>query len=443
MSTDTAGKSPAFALVDVNNFYVSCERVFDPRLVDKPVVVLSNNDGCAVARSAEVKALGVKMGTPWFQMRDLARQHGIIARSSNYALYGDLSNRVISILRDFSPDIEVYSIDESFLRVEHVAQLYGGRLSMGHAMRARLWQWLGLPVCVGYGPTKTLAKFANHLAKKHAEFSGVCDLQTFSPDELARWMQRIDISEIWGVGPRLAPRLRKLGLETVDDMRRADRRAIRAQFGVVLERTCAELAGISCLALDEVMPAKQQIMSSRTFGGTLTALHELEGAVASHVDRAAGKLRAQGSVAGAVYVFIVTDRFREREPQYGAGRTLPVANGTADTLMLTQTALRALRRIYKPGYRYKKAGVMLMDLNDTERRQLPLLDDTISIEKSSRLMNVVDTINAQFGRGTVRSGVISRVQPWSMKADMRSPRWTTRWNELPVTSGSAGAPLRI
>jgi len=434
VSTEPPIACPSFALVDVNNFYVSCERVFDPRLADKPVVVLSNNDGCAVARSAEVKALGVKMGTPWFQMRDLARRHGIIARSSNYTLYGDFSNRVVAILRDFSPDIEVYSIDESFLRVDRVAHLYGGRACMGRAVRERLWQWLALPVCVGYGPTKTLAKLANHLAKKNSEFAGVCDLQAFSPEELSTWMRRVDVGEVWGVGARLAPRLRQLGIETVDDMRRADRQAIRARFGVVLERTCAELAGISCLALEDVMPAKQQIMASRTFGGTLSSLKDLEGAIASHVDRAAVKLRRQGSTAGAVYAFVVTDRFREHDPQYGAGMTIPIPDGSDNTLVLAQAALRVLRRIYRPGYQYKKAGVMLTHLHDAAARQLPLLADTAQRVRSARVNRVIDNINAQWGRGTVRSAAIARAEPWSMKAEMRSPRWTTRWDELPVAT---------
>ena len=258
--------APQFALVDVNNFYVSCERVFQPKLQNVPMVVLSNNDGCAVARSNEVKALGVKMGTPWFKMKDLARQHGILAFSSNYTLYGDMSNRVVSILRDFSPDIEVYSIDESFLRVERVAHLYGGLSPMGQQIRERISQWTGLPVCVGFGPSKTLAKLANHMAKKNPEFDGVCDLHAMSRLERRQWMSQIEVGEVWGVGRRINTRLAAMGIQTILELRNASPKAIRAQFGVVMERTCEELRGVSCLELEEIAPPKQQIMSSRSFG---------------------------------------------------------------------------------------------------------------------------------------------------------------------------------
>ena len=265
--------APQFALVDVNNFYVSCERVFKPSLENTPVVVLSNNDGCAVARSNEVKSLGVKMGMPWFKMKDLARQHGIQAYSSNYALYGDMSNRVTSILRDYSPDLEVYSIDESFLRIETVAHLYGGAIPMGQQMRHRIKQWTGLPVCVGVGPTKTLAKFANHLAKKNDVFNGVCDLHAMTRPERLEWMWGVEVGEVWGVGSRIRKRLAGMGIDTVLELRNASPKQMRAQFGVVMERTCNELRGISCLELEDVMPPKQQIMSSRSFGAPVERLY--------------------------------------------------------------------------------------------------------------------------------------------------------------------------
>ena len=319
--------APQFALVDVNNFYVSCERVFQPRLEGIPVVVLSNNDGCAVARSNEVKALGVKMGTPWFQLQDLARQHGILAFSSNYTLYGDMSNRVSCILRDFCPELEVYSIDESFLRIETVVQLYGGAVSMGQRMetvaqlyggavamgqqiRARIQQWTGLPVCVGVGPTKTLAKFANHLAKKHAEFDRVCDLHVLTRAQRLGWMQRVDVGEVWGVGSRIRKRLSAMAIDTVLDLRNASPKAMRSHFGVVMERTCNELRGISCLELEDIAPCKKQIMSSRSFGVPVESIEELRESVASYLATAAAKLRQQQSSAGAVHVFIQTNRFK-------------------------------------------------------------------------------------------------------------------------------------
>jgi len=395
--------APQFALVDVNNFYVSCERVFKPSLESTPVVVLSNNDGCAVARSNEVKSLGVKMGMPWFKMKDLARQHGIQAYSSNYALYGDMSNRVTSILRDYSPDLEVYSIDESFLRIETVAHLYGGAIPMGQQMRHRIKQWTGLPVCVGVGPTKTLAKFANHLAKKNDVFNGVCDLHAMTRPERLEWMWGVEVGEVWGVGSRIRKRLAGMGIDTVLDLRNASPKQMRAQFGVVMERTCNELRGISCLELEDVMPPKQQIMSSRSFGAPVETIEELRESVASYLASAAEKLRRQNSVAGAVYVFVLTNRFKEDEPQYNAGITVPMGDATDDTLVLTSAALRGLAAIFRPGFRYKKAGVMLTLLSDKGARQATLFDDPVARARSEKLMEAMDAINREFGRGTLRT----------------------------------------
>ena len=423
--------SPQFALVDVNNFYVSCERVFKPKLEGIPMVVLSNNDGCAVARSNEVKALGVKMGTPWFKMKDLAREQGILAFSSNYTLYGDMSNRVVQILRDFSPDTEVYSIDESFLRIETVAHLYGGAVAMGQQMRERIRQWTGLPVCVGVGPTKTLAKFANHLAKKNAEFEGVCDLHVIPRPERVRWMSCIEVGEVWGVGGRIARRLEVMGIHTVLDLRNASPKEMRRHFGVVMERTCNELRGISCLALDDIAQPKQQIMSSRSFGRPVETIEELREALASYLSRAAEKLRKQLSVSAAVYVFVQTNRFNQDE-QYNAGLTVPMPEPTDDTLTLTAAALAGLEVIYRSGYRYKKAGVMLTLLSDKQARQTSIFDNSVMTQRSTKLMTALDMINRDYGHGTVRSGVSGFTQSWSMRNENRSPRYTTRWDELPV-----------
>jgi DNA polymerase V len=379
--------APQFALGDVNNFYVSCERVFQPKLDNVPLVVLSNNDGCADARSNEVKALGVEMGTPWFKLKDLARQRGILAFSSNYALYGDMSNRVATILRDFSPDIEVYSVDESFLRIESVAHLYGGAPAMGRLMRERIKQWTGLPVCVGCGPTKTLAKLANHLAKKNAVFNGVCDLHALSRPERLQWMHKIEVGEIWGVGRRISNRLQALDIHTVLDLRNASPKQIRAQFGVVMERTCSELRGVSCLELEDLAPPKQQIMSSRSFGTPAESIAELSEAVSTYVTRATEKLRQQGSVAAAVHVFVQTNRFNDNEPQYSAGLLVPLPDPSDDTRVLTQYALMGLKAIFKPGYRYKKAGIMLTLLSDKSARQGSLFDDPGKHRaRSARLM---------------------------------------------------------
>lgn len=250
-----------FALIDGNNFYVSCERVFDPKLEGRPVVVLSNNDGCIVARSVEVKALGVKMGVPWFQLRDLARQHGIVAKSSNYSLYGDMSARMMALLGRFSPEQEIYSIDECFLGMEGFGRY--DLAAYGQDIRQRVRQYLGLPVCVGFGATKTLAKLANHAAKKHPEFDGVCALAALSPAAQDTLLASIDVGEVWGVGYRGTPRLKALGIGNVKDLRDADPKWLRREFSVVLERTVTELRGIPCIDLEEAASAKQQIMSSR------------------------------------------------------------------------------------------------------------------------------------------------------------------------------------
>jgi DNA polymerase V len=424
--------APQFALVDVNNFYVSCERVFQPKLQNVPMVVLSNNDGCAVARSNEVKALGVKMGTPWFKMKDLARQHGILAFSSNYTLYGDMSNRVVSILRDFSPDIEVYSIDESFLRVESDAHLYGGLASMGHQIRERIRQWTGLPVCVGFGPSKTLAKLANHMAKKNPEFDGVCDLHAMSRAERRQWMSRIEVGEVWGVGRRINARLATMGIQTVLDLRNASPKAIRAQFGVVMERTCEELRGVPCLELEEIAPPKRQIMSSRSFGKPVECIEELQEAVAIYVSRAAEKLRQQGSVSGAVYVFVQTNPFKENERQYNPGLTVALLDPSDDTRVLIQAALRGLKAIYRTGYRYKKAGIMLTLLSDKGTQQVSLFNAPGGEQRSARLMAAMDAVNREFGRNTLRAAVSGIANTWAMRSGNRSPCYTTRWDELPT-----------
>lgn len=423
--------TPLFALVDVNNFYVSCERVFRPSLDGVPIVVLSNNDGCAVARSNEVKALGVKMGAPWFKLKDLAKQHGILAFSSNYTLYGDMSNRATEVLRQFSPDIEVYSIDESFLRVETVAKLHGGATNRGQAIRQRVKQWTGLPVCVGFGSTKTLAKFANHLAKKQSVFQSVCDLSALPETEVHDWMRKIAVSEVWGVGKRIAARLEPMGIATVYDLMCADTKALRNQFGVVLERTATELAGVSCLELDDLVENKQQIMSSRSFGQMVKTLNELTESVSWRAHVASEKLRAQQSVTGAVLVFVQTNRFKADDPQYNGSLVVPLENPSDNTCAITASALYGLKRIYRRGFDYKKAGVMLMQLTQKENYQSTLFDDGAARVRSAKLMQAMDAINTTWGRNTLRVGSMGTTRRWAMRSENRSPRYTTAWEELP------------
>lgn len=352
-----------FALVDVNNFYASCEQLWEPKLRNRPVVVLSNNDGCVVARSKEAKALGVPMGAPWFKLREQAKRHRIIALSSNYELYASMSNRVVDVLRDFTPELEVYSIDESFLSLEGMSGISQGDLvAYGQQIRQRIAQWVGLPVCVGIGPTKTLAKFANHLAKKNASFQGVCDITVLRQAEQDQWMSGNEVGEVWGVGRRISKRLGDMGIQTVLDLKRADPEHIRRAFNVVLQKTVEELNGTSCLSLELMAPAKQQIMSSRSFGQPVYDLEELEEAVATYISRAAEKLRAQQSVAGAVTVAIMTNRFKAHEPQYHRSLVVPLPEPTADSRALAAYAIRALKHIYRPGFEYKKAAVMLSEL---------------------------------------------------------------------------------
>ncbi len=420
-----------FALVDANNFYASCEKLFNPKLKDRPVVVLSNNDGCVVARSAEAKALGVAMGVPWFKIRAEARRHRIVAFSSNYALYADMSNRVVDILSTFSPNIEVYSIDESFLDLSGLNQ-------QEHAaycaeIRQRVADWLGLAVCVGIGSTKTLAKLANHCAKKAlAGQEGVCDLNTLSSEALNQLLSRIEVGEVWGIGRKLAPRLNAMGIHTVRQLRDADAETLRVRFSVVLERTVRELRGISCLDMETVVPDRQQIMCSRSFGQLTRTRQELEEAVASYIGRAAEKLRKQESLAGAVQVFVRTNIFKPEAPQYQRSMTVPLPEATADTRVLTIWALRILRRIYRPGYAYHKAGVMLLELIPAAHQQLSLLaTDLVATNRNTRLMTTLDTINSRYGRGTLRLAAEGIAKPWQMRRERMSPRYTTAWEQIP------------
>lgn len=416
------------ALIDGNNFFVSCERVFDPRLAGRPVVVLSNNDGCTVARSEEVKALGVKMGTPWFQLRDLARTHGIVALSSNYALYADMSDRMMAVLGQFSPDQEVYSIDECFLGMDGFDRC--DLVAYGKRIRRRVGQWVGIPVCVGIAATKTLAKLANHCAKKGlAGGDGVCDFGRLSSAELARLFSAIPVGEVWGVGPRLTQQLGALGLATVEALRRADPQTMRERFSVVLERTIAELNGSACIALAEDAPNKQQIISSRSFGSYVYELEPLGEAVASYIAIAAEKLRSQGSLAGMVQVYIRTNPHQAAAPQYQRGLTVPLPEPTDDTLRLTRAALWALKRIYRPGYAYQKAGVALLELSAAATAQMTLF---AAAKDNSRLMQAMDRINALWGRGTLRSAAEGTEKSWRMKRERMSPEYTTRWAQLPV-----------
>lgn len=417
-----------YALVDVNNFYVSCERIFNWRLLGQPVVVLSNNDGCVVARSNEVKALGVKMGAPWHQLKDLAREHAIVALSSNYTLYGDMSRRVMTILADLAPRQEVYSIDESFLDCTGLPGLF----EHGQLIRRRILKWTGLPVCVGFAPTKTLAKLANHCAKKGLSGGdGVCDFTALSATELQTLLQRIEVGEVWGVGPRISVKLQAMGIRSVWGLRQADTATIRDRFGVVLERTVRELRGESCLPLEALTPPRQQIMCSRSFGQEITSIEELRQSVLTYVARAAEKLRRQQSLTSAVLVFARTNPFKD-VPQLSRQIVVPLPYPTDDTILLSRAARAGIERIFESGYRYKKSGTMLMELQPKTQRQVTLFEDADAIARRDRLNQAMDRINSRYGRRTVSLWGAGIEKPWSMRAANRTPAYTTDWNNLPT-----------
>jgi len=413
-----------FALVDCNNFYASCERVFDPRLEGRPIVVLSNNDGCVIARSNEAKALGIDMGTPYHHCRDRLRRHGVHVFSSNYQLYGDMSRRVMDTLRTLAPDVEVYSIDEAFLGLDRVA--FAAPAELAIALRARVRQWTGIPVSIGIGPTKTLAKLANRHAKKHVE-AGVFDVAGLA--DRNAWLDRFDVEDVWGISKAWGERLRALGIRSAGQLARADPRLVRVHLSVVAERIARELAGIPCHGLAEVTPPRKTILASRSFGRPVTCKTELGQAVANFAARACRKLRAQGSRAAAVQVFLTTNRFRAEEPQYANAMTVGLGVPSSDTRIITAHALAALARLYRPGFRYQKAGIMLLDIVPAESRQGHLFlptDQTVS----DRLMATVDRLNARMGADTVFLAAEGVAKGWSMRAEHRSPRYTTQWTEL-------------
>jgi len=419
----------SLALVDVNNFYASAERVFNPKLEGIPLVVLSNNDGCVVARSAEVKALGIPMGEPWFKLKAIAKQHGIVALSSNYALYADMSNRVMQVLSEFSPRQEIYSIDESFL---DLTGIQGDYTELGQVIRQRIKQWTGLPVCVGIAPTKTLSKLANHVAKKRAQFNGVCDLEAMTTGELDIILASVEVGEVWGIGRKLNAHLQAGGIHTVQELRDFDVTRLRNRFGVVMERTVRELRGEPCIELDDIAPPKQQIICSRSFGRYVTDLNELEEAVSSYMSRASEKLRKQNSVASTAHVFIHTNRHKADEPQYSQGMTIGLPSATNDSRVLVSAVIACLHRIYREGYRYQKAGVMLTDISPAGIEQGDLFSEPSHDPASQKLMATLDSINRKIGKGAIQLASSGINHGWKIKTGNKSKSFTTNWEELPV-----------
>lgn len=424
---DNARRKPVFALVDGNNFYVSCERVFNPSLEGRPVVVLSNNDGCAVARSAEAKALGIGMAQPWFHIRALAQSHGLVALSSNYELYADMSNRMMRILGGFSPRQEVYSIDECFL---DLGGMDTDLTALAQTMRQRVAQWIGIPVGIGIGVSKTLAKLANHLAKKQVYWQGVCDLTALDESVVDRLMRSVDVGAVWGVGRKLREQLKASGIESALDLKRADPAAIQQRFSVVLARTVQELRGIACLSFESVSSPRQQIIVSRSFGKPVWYLPDLRQAVTAYMSRAAEKLRNQGSVAQAVQVFIRSNPFSSR-PFDAQSVTLPLAEATDDTRALVKVAQQGLQRIYRAGFEYQKVGVVLIDIQPKGKGSTAdLFSDTLHDQRADQLMQVMDAINTRMGKHAVKLAGEGFVQPWAMKRNLHSPAYTTDIRQL-------------
>lgn len=428
MSFITCSSQRRIALVDGNNFYVSCERVFDPKLIGKPVIVLSNNDGCAVSRSQEAKDLGVKMGEPLFKIPKEIQRQGLVALSSNYTLYADLSNRMMKVMGEITPSQEIYSIDESFLDLSHLT--YERSIAESRQMRERVLKIVGIPTCVGIGPSKTLAKLANHVAKKNMvrNCEGVFSWEQLDNPDLL--LGKIPVSEVWGVGRRLTEQLEYMGIRTALALKKADRHSIIKKFSVVLGRTVDELNGVACLGLEDVVPDKQSIMTSRSFAKTVPDVESLASAISGFASSSAEKLRRQDCVAHGVYVFAQTDRFAN-EPQYNPGLTIPLSVATDDTMRINRAALYGLKHFYRPGFNYKKAGVMLAGIEKKSVRQMDLFAK-FDEAKSDRLMSVLDNVNRKFGSGALRlantTGYVAENS--AMRRDRKSRNYTTSWEEL-------------
>jgi DNA polymerase V len=412
------------ALVDCNNFYVSCERLFDPALREKPVVVLSNNDGCVVARSPEAKKIGIEGGSPFFKCDALLRKHAGIALSSNYALYGDISRRVMQVLSFFTPQLEVYSIDESFLSLDGDSSTWVPCASL---IRDTAFQWTGIPVSVGIARTKALAKLANKCAKKSG---GVCVLDGAASEAAA--LASCAVDDIWGIGRQYALRLRAYGITTAAELCDLDDRWIQKHLTITGLRLVRELRGISCLKFEDMPPAKKAIACSRSFSSPVENFTHLREAVAEYACGAAAKLRAQKRLASSVTVYAHTSRFEETESRYGNSATLQLDPPSSSTRIIMQTAVALAKELYRDGVRFQKAGILLTGFVNEENIQSGLFDDQEESEKDRRLTCTIDAINSRFGRGTVSFAAAGISRPWQMKRSRLSPSFTTRWDELAV-----------
>jgi DNA polymerase V len=430
------------ALIDGNNFYVSCERVFRPSLNGRPVVVLSNNDGCAIARSNEAKALGIAMGAPWFQIRHLKESAGLVALSANFELYGDMSDRMMTLAAGLGHRQEIYSIDESFIDLTGIR---GDLTERAHKVRSRILRWVGIPTCIGIAPTKTLSKLANHIAKTAerkpgsypAELAQVCHWGDLNSDTREALLAATEVREIWGVGPKLSAQLNHVRIHTGLDLARLSPSMARARWSVLLEKTIHELNGTSCISLQDTAPDKREIACTRSFGHPVTDRRELEEALAEFASRAAEKLRRQGSHVNQVMAFIRTSPFRKDDAQYSAYRIQPLMEPTDDTTRIVRAALEVLKAIYRSGFNYSKAGVMLMDLQPAAIKHLTLNFDDELPAPNPELMLTLDRVNDRYGRGKIKLGASltgAKKRNWTMKQERRTPVYTTDWYSLAIAA---------
>jgi len=426
----SSNQTKIFALLDCNNFYASCERLFRPELANKPVVVLSNNDGCIVARSNEAKALGLGMGSPYFKYEPLIRLHRVAVFSSNYALYGDISQRVMDSLMQIEPEVEVYSIDEAF-----IALPYGRNDDLntyGHSLKTTIHKYTGIPVSIGFGPTKTLAKIANRIAKKDPVAQGVFNIVDHrNPDSL---LAAIDVNDVWGIGRRHAARLKSRSIHTALDLKNCDDDWLKKTLTITGLRTAMELRSIPCIRLEETPPAKKSIATSRSFGTPVESLADLQEAVATYTAQAAYKLRTAKLMTSAIHVFLRTNSFKKKQPQYNANKTFVLPTPTCHTPTLISNALNLLQSIYRSGYFYQKAGVLFTGLTPKGYRQMHIFSSPDPRDTS--LMQAMDTINNRWGRDTIHSAAAGFDRSWHHRQLRKSPAYTTRWTELPIVKAS-------
>ena len=415
----------SIALIDCNSFYASCERIFNPKLLGKPIVVLSNNDGCIITRSAEAKALGIKMGEPYFKAKKIIEKNNVKVFSSNYSLYGDISQRVMEILLGFSPEVEIYSIDEAFLNFKGFKN--HELLTYCKHIRQTIKQWVGIPVSIGVGSTKTLSKIANHLAKKEADYEGICILK--GDEKIEEALNRIEIGDVWGIGRRLSKFLRNYEVRTAKQFAFLDRRWIRKNMGVVGEKIQLELRGVSCLDLELLPSPKKSCCVSRSFSRPIEKIEELQESIANYGSRVAEKIREEGLIAQSMSIFVLTNHFNKKEKQYSSSIKLQLDYPTSDSKLIVKRAVEGIKRIYKEGYRYKKAGIILYELHSSSSVR-GLLD--YDKPRTDSLMRSLDEINYRYGSATLRLAAEGIKKSWHMRREKVSPCYTTSFDQLMI-----------